>query len=195
MINVTRTIISQYRHSPNIIALINSFNRLFDPRADFETFVREIWDLRSAGTWGLDNWGRILNISRTYQLDDGAIYVLDDNQYRTLLFLKAAANITDCSVPDINRILQALFSDRGVPYIIEADTLYMRFVFPFALEEWERILLRQESLVPRPATVGFEILEYEPEYTFGFYVAGIPDRDQPWKPFNIGSFTDIYYRY
>lgn len=48
-------------------------------------------------------------------------YSLSDQAYRTLIFAKAAANITDGSTPAINRILMSLFPNRGNAYVQDGD--------------------------------------------------------------------------
>lgn len=189
MIDASTTIYTQYLHSPKLRAIVDGINKLIDPRDFTLEFLEKVWTLSTANTWGLDNWGRIIGLGRNFTTPDGETYTLDDDQYRKFLYIKAAANITDCSIPSLNRLLQAVFEGRGgVPYIIEVDTMYIRYVFPFWLEDWERVLLRSVEIIPKPAGVGFEIFEYDPAFTFGFYVDEVADLDQPWRPFNQGTF-------
>lgn len=139
-----RTIISQYANSPILTALIGDIFEWLDPTADIDDFFSNVMDIDTAIGEGLDVWGRILDVSRTLQLQatryfgfdeqstltvdpfnqspfytGGAStnnYDLADDAYRVLLLAKAAANITDGSIKSINAILLALFPNRGNCY-------------------------------------------------------------------------------
>lgn len=151
-------------------------------------------------------WGRILGISRTIVLsgDDEVLgfagselqpfnvgtfyqprvtqaYTLGDDAYRLLLMLKAAANISDTSVPSLNRLLQFLFADRGNAYVLEVGVMKIRFVFEFDLQPYERALILRQDVPPKPAGVGYELftLAYP---AFGFAGSGL-------HPFNQGTFA------
>jgi len=64
MINVEQTIISQYGNSATIIQLIRNMNQYLDPRADFDKFFDFVWNVETAQGFGLDIWGRIVDIPR-----------------------------------------------------------------------------------------------------------------------------------
>ena len=177
-----------------------------DTAPGIELFIRKVMDIRTAGTWGLDVWGRILGISRTIVLsgDDEVLgfagselqpfnvgtfyqprvtqaYTLGDDAYRLLLMLKAAADISDTSVPSLNRLLQFLFADRGNAYVLEVGVMKIRFVFEFDLQPYERALILRQDVPPKPAGVGYELftLAYP---AFGFAGSGL-------HPFNQGTFA------
>ena len=71
MINVERTVISQYGQSPTIRALVESMNDCIDPRADMAEFYRAVWNVDTAEGWGLDVWGRIVGVSRLLRVPSG----------------------------------------------------------------------------------------------------------------------------
>ncbi len=71
MINVERTVISQYGQSPTIRALIDSMNDSIDPRADLDAFYRAYWNVDTATGPGLDIWGRIVGVRRLLRVDGG----------------------------------------------------------------------------------------------------------------------------
>lgn len=200
------TILSQYEHSPRIMGTARAMGDGLDTAPGIELFTREVMDIRTAGTWGLDVWGRILGISRTIVLsgDDEVLgfagselqpfnvgtfyqprvtqaYTLGDDAYRLLLMLKAAANISDTSVPSLNRLLQFLFADRGNAYVLEVGVMQIRFVFEFDLQPYERALILRQDVPPKPAGVGYELftLAYP---AFGFAGSGL-------HPFNQGTFA------
>lgn len=138
MIDVERTIVSQYGTSATITQLIHNMNQYVDPRADVDAFYDTVWNVDTARGFGLDVWGRIVNISRLLTLPgepqyfgfneatsaypfneapffDGSApatltYRLADNAYRLLIMVKALANISRPTAPAINQILTNLFS-------------------------------------------------------------------------------------
>lgn len=206
--DLNETILSQYANSPAIMALIRSMNDRIDPAADIQMFYDQVWNINTATTWGLDNWGRILGISRLIEIqgDDATfgflgstmqpfgqgtfarpqatnIYSLTDDAYRALLMLKAAANVSDCSVPGINSIIQNMLAGRGPCYVLEVGPMQIRYVFEFWLTPYERALMRNQTVPPKPGGVGYEILEIDIPNTFGFMGSGL-------QPFNQAMFKN-----
>jgi hypothetical protein len=193
MKNVKSTIISQYQNSNAINTIIDGMNKGLDPRNDLEAILNDVWDIRRAKGWGLDNWGRILNTGRIFTYDDGSRHVLEDEEYRRVLMMKAASNISNCSLADINLLLQELFADKkGTPFVLEAEPMVLRYVFDVELAEWEIELLRQEGLLPHPAGMGVEVVLRSP-HSFGFFTETMAR--QFWLPFDNGVFTDINYQF
>lgn len=147
MLDWDRTIISQYANSAILTQLIENVNIYIDPRANLQKFYDLIWNVDTAEGYGLDVWGRIVGVNRIVKtpttkffgfqeagtvsadpfgqspfFDDNFFYVpytMDDETYRRLIFAKAAANITDSSIPAINQILMNLFPHRGNAYVTD----------------------------------------------------------------------------
>lgn len=70
-----QTIQSQYSSSPRITALINAFWECLKPKADIELIYRKLFDPRTAEGWGLDVWGRIVAVGRSFlAVDEDAPY-------------------------------------------------------------------------------------------------------------------------
>lgn len=138
MISVERTIISQYGNSPTLLQLVRNMDQYIDPRADIDAFYNLVWNVDTAQGFGLDIWGRIVNIRRelllppvssyfgfneatpgVYPFDEAPFYAgagatdtyrLSDDAYRTLIYLKALRNISSTSARAVNQLLQNLFS-------------------------------------------------------------------------------------
>lgn len=153
------TVISQYANSPRLTTLISNFNDYIDPGANLEAFWDLIWNIDTAQGYGLDVWGRIVGVNRVLTLTQtdyfgfvepgnwlgfnqapfytGTLitsnFTLTDEAYRLLIFAKAAANITDCSIPAINQILMNLFPDRGNAFVAEGQ--FARQLAPFGFKE------------------------------------------------------------
>lgn len=215
MKSVERTIVSQYANSPTLCALIHNMDAYIDPQADLDSFYDMVWNVATAQGFGLDIWGRIVNVSRTLKVP-GAVtylgfneaytaitaatgvqplgqapfyagvmstqtYTLSDDAYRTLIYVKALSNISDCTAPSINQILQKLFSGRGRCYVTDTGKMEMRFVFEFALLPFELAIMTQSGAIPKPAAVYARVLQIALDSTFGF-------NEGSGQPFNQGVF-------
>lgn len=213
--NFWQTVISQYANSVSLTSIIESFDAAMDQTENFDNLFDDIWNIDTATGYGLDVWGRIVNVSRTLQLFNvGGIfgfeeaepgvqsfgfgtfyqgqsltnnYVLADEPYRLLIRAKAAANISNCSIPAINQILLDLFPGRGNCYVtdgpssilplffgfMEGDgspfgqgTFYasqplgvmvMEYIFNFPLTEVEQSIVTNSGALPVPTGVSVSV--------------------------------------
>lgn len=112
-------------------------------------------------------------------------YALSDLQYRRLIYAKAAANITNGSIPAINGILLSLFPGRGNCYVQEGmaatyfgfaesgntapfgqaifyggqiiPTMQYQIVFRFDLSPVDLAIVQNSGVLPKPAGVAASI--------------------------------------
>jgi hypothetical protein len=194
MQNYTDTILAQYANSPTLDGLIDTFNQNIDPSINLDAFYTMYWDLKTAQGYGLDVWGKIVNISRNVKITlptsnfgfkEGkgqefgfgsfytgvpvtSIYALSDDAYRTLIFIKALANITNCTAPSLNALLKFLFKDRGRCYVQDTGDMTLRFVFEFQLTAVELGIMVNSGAIPRPAGVLASVMTFSRSGTFGF---------------------------
>lgn len=68
------TMISQYANSPILTQMIQNFEDCIDQTINFDNFYDDIWNIATAMGYGLDVWGRILNVSRVIQLPGVNVY-------------------------------------------------------------------------------------------------------------------------
>lgn len=212
MIDVERTIISQYANSPTIVQLVKNMNEYVDPRADIDGFFDYVWNVTTAQGFGLDIWGRIVGISRellipasplyfgfgeatpgAYPFDqqpfyDGTppatqTYRLADDAYRQLILTKALANISATTGPAINQLLQNMFAERGRCYVNDLGGMALRYVFEFDLTPYEFAIMTQSGALPRPAGVLTSLFQSALPL-FGFSEAGASA-----APFGQGVFV------
>jgi Protein of unknown function (DUF2612) len=108
-------------------------------------------------------------------------YALADDAYRKLILVKALANITDCTAPNLNKLLGFLFEGRGRCYVVDLGGMRIRYVFEFTLTPVELSIMVNSTAVPRPAGVLTQIMTVDPATTFGFQEAG-------GQPFGQGVF-------
>lgn len=147
--DVWETMISQYANSKSLTAMVTGFADFIDQTKNFDDYFDLIWNVDTAEGYGLDVWGRIVGINRiltivtpgTYFGFEEATdatgfnqapfyngvpltsnYVLSDQAYRLLILTKALANITMCSIPQLNQMLMTLFPNRGNCYVTEGQT-------------------------------------------------------------------------
>lgn len=213
MIDVERTIISQYANSPTLVQLVTNVNEYIDPRANIEAFLRVVWNVDTAQGFGLDIWGKIVGVSRALQIpgndpivgfDNPSVpkdwtpmsfgrfatenevtttFNLEDSAYRVLIYAKALANIITTTAPATNQLLRNLFPGRGRAYVRDLGNMAMQFVFNFSLTNVEYAILTQSGVLPHPAGVLFSVLVIN-QGLFGFQGQGPSVR-----PFNYGVFN------
>lgn len=112
-------------------------------------------------------------------------FALQDEDYRQLLLIKAAANIASCDCPSINALMRQMFGDRGPSYVgYDPDNpMHIGYTFNFFPTSVERAII-ESGIFPQPAgttvqyiykTLTFAPFGYagmnagaNPEYVTGF---------------------------
>lgn len=190
MVNHKDTLLAQYANSPTIVGLIDFCNEWIDPTKDLDQFYSKVWDVSTATGYGLDVWGRIVDIPRTLIIpgDDtffgfneaftgaGSVvtpfnvapfytgsdtlfdFPLEEDAYRKLILAKAMSNISDCSIPTMNKILTYLFNDRGRVYVKNFTNQTMQIVVGFTLTAIEIGILVFSNVFPVPSGVSLSIV-------------------------------------
>lgn len=183
--SLRKTVISQYANSPIICGLIEYANNNLDPEKEFKQFYDFYWNLETAQGVGLDFWGAVVGLSRFVEINDKTTfqgssiastelkeqiaptsYRMNDEMYKAMIYVKAMTNIIYATAPNINRILQILFKERGRAYFVKSGTMTARYVFEFKLLDVEKAIVM--SLMPRPTGVLCDFYEPEQFYTWGF---------------------------
>ena len=182
--DVRIALLSQYVNSPIFSAIVSNLRDYFDPAANFDDFYDKVWNIDTAEGWGLDLWGRILNVNRVLQIatpgeffgfDQQAEadtfgyaifygfgtatqnFPLSDEAYRVLLLAKAAANITNSSIPAINAILTMLFPAYGNCYVRDNLDMTITYVFGATLSPVDYAIVTQSGALPKPVGVSFDV--------------------------------------
>lgn len=73
--DIAETVQSQYATSKRMRAVIDAFWQAINPKSDIDLLYRKLVNPRTAEGWGLDIWGRIVAIGRSY------LAVEDDTPY------------------------------------------------------------------------------------------------------------------
>lgn len=205
---IDQTIMSQYANSPRLLHIIRTVADAIDPTKFTEDYYRLVMSIPTAGTYGLDVWGRIVGITRSAELanpegeyfgfsdgfypfgerpfsnagDPSQTWDLSNHAFRELILIKAMANIVYATAPNINALLRAIF-DRPAYFLITGH-MKARYVFEFSLTPWQHHLVYNTGILPRPCGVLIDIIvNADVEGIFGFSGTGL-------QPFNQGVFFD-----
>lgn len=180
-VNYKEFVLSQYANSPKFMALLNSFVSSIETDEDIEKFYEKIFNIMTAEGFGLDVWGKILDIPRNLVLADGDLYHLDDDNYRFLLTIRAMSNISNCTEENLSEILTNLFQDRGDVKCFDTGVMTMKYIFDFYLTPQEVALLGLPNIPPKPTGVKIDFFQLPKKKTFGFHGTGF-------RPFGQGVF-------
>jgi hypothetical protein len=86
-------------------------------------------------------------------------FSLADHAYRQLIFAKAAANITNGSIPAQNYILMnILFPNRGNAWVLNYGNMVMVYNFTFPLYKYEVSIIALSGVMPVPAGVAASMI-------------------------------------
>jgi len=86
-------------------------------------------------------------------------FALADAQYRRLILVKAAANISNLSIPSINALLQAEFNTSdginpyGSAYVINSGSMSFQYHLTFVPSAVQIAIINNSGVFPRPAGV------------------------------------------
>jgi hypothetical protein len=89
-------------------------------------------------------------------------FTLQDPDFRTLIFAKAGANISNGSIPAINNLLMNLFPGRGTVYVQDNQNMTLTYVSLFPLTTIELVILQQSNVLPNPTGVVVNFLQIPP---------------------------------
>ncbi|HWE98812.1 MAG TPA: DUF2612 domain-containing protein [Caulobacteraceae bacterium] len=153
MDNIERTVIQQYGASTALLSLIDNFNEAVDPGEDIDAWYADVWSLATAQGYGLDLWGRIVDVPRILTVSGYGNYSLSDPAYLTLIYAKALSNISDGSIRTFNQILMTLFPGVGDCYVVDNLDMTMSVILPFTPTAVQYAMIALPGLLPRPAGV------------------------------------------
>lgn len=97
-------------------------------------------------------------------------FALQDEYYRRLLMVKAAANIAACNAPSLNALMRSMFGDRGKCFVYYdlAKPMHLIYYFGFIPSSVEKSII-ESGLFPMPAGMNvqyvYSVVDFAP---FGF---------------------------
>ena len=202
----TTKLISQYANSEKILRLANGIRTMFNNAKLISDWYNIVYNLKTAKGFGLDIWGKILNQGRSFKYTnqttgvvteyylkgeitvDGTTFSAEEVEelYRKILFMKVISLITNATDKSLNELLQFYFDGRRV-YVIQYDTMKLRYVFEIAVNKLEKSIFTS-GLLPKPTGVGATFVYLPKNQYFGFYVNSREQNDQYWAPFDNKPF-------
>ena len=205
--SIDLTIQSQYSDSPHIKGVIHSYYDFVNPQKDIDLIYDKMINLYTAEGYGLDVWGRIVNIDREYvtvdeQYDylgfDNRPYNMDrietfnnapfykvvngkvqlqDDAYRTYILIKALLNISNVSLNSLNYIFKQLFPNTNI-FVLHTNTMTLRLLVIGAFSESQKGAIKNIDWLPAGVDLQFYHIITP---TFGFKGSGL-------ETFNNGTF-------
>lgn len=166
----------QYNNSKTLNTILQGLNNMLSISS--LDFINGVLDIDTAVGAQLDVIGRLVGASRivTFPIMEsedfgfndnswygfnefggtfnkkpvGHVVNLNDNAFRTYIKFKAYENISNCSLGNLNFMLQQLFADRGICYATQTGVTEITLTFNFDLYAYERQLIINRYL-PIPA--------------------------------------------
>ena len=119
--DIAETVQSQYATSKRMRAVIDAFWQAINPKSDIDLLYKKLVNPRTAEGWGLDVWGRIVAIGRSY------LAVEDDTPYFGFDPPEGVKN------ERLNSFGNAPFYKQIMGKVRLADTMFRTYVFLKAL--------------------------------------------------------------
>ncbi len=178
-VDLLRAMLWQYNDAARLESLVRQKQAWYDSNQQgfWEDWLRDVFDLRTANTFGLAVWAIILDVPLVVEsqgdADDKPIWgfgqyrqnfnngnfastastALTVEQKRLVLRLRYFQLITTGAVPEINAFFSYLFADLGPAYVVDGLAMNARYVFNFPLGSDLETVLTEYDLLPRPAGV------------------------------------------
>lgn len=169
-IDLSKVILWQYDDASNFKALVDKEQTFMDDAVTkfWEDFNKDVFNLSTCNTFGLELWGRLLGVARPTYSSGGTQHEYNDEQYRLVLRARIYLLTFDGSAKALNQFFKMLFPE--YPVII-TDNLDMTVSINFANEPTQEIktVLNNSLFLPRPSGVEY-IINWTVDYdkVFGF---------------------------
>lgn len=176
--NVLRALLWRHNDAANLTAIVQDAQDFYDLNVQgfFLDWFESVFDLATADIFGLTVWAILLRlpISVVPDIDPGIYFgfvapavgfdqapfdpsdsdiVLTPEDARTALRMRYRSLTTNCSLENVNRALEDVFSDRGIAYVIDHQDMTCEYVFEFALTQGLIDVLTLYDVLPRPVGV------------------------------------------
>lgn len=196
-VNVLRSILWEHEGADKLVMLAKLKQEWYTRNQSefWNNWVRDVFNIDTANEFGLAVWGRILDVKMqvTSPADVGKIGFgfgtsnknfengnfanknsntvgLTVEQQRMVIQLRYFKLTSRGTVPETNRFLKQIFTDKGMGRVFVTDPYDMSWVtYFFELQPNSQIqfILDNYDLLPRPAGVGIKY-QLQPRPSFGF---------------------------
>lgn len=205
-IDLLQALLWQYNDAARLQTLLEQKQDWYNEHYSqfWESWVRDVFDLRTANDFGLAVWAIILdfpllsdsveppadiwgfeefhkNFNNGVFAPAGNALALTTEERRLLLRLRYFNLVTRATVPEVNRFLKYLWpSDTERVYMLDGLDMTITYVFTFAVTPRLLYILQQYDALPRPAGVEVKFVTLVRD-TWGF--------EEFHKNFNRGTFN------
>ena len=168
-IDLNGVILWQYESAEKIKQIIKNKQAFLKENVEdfWNNWIRDVFNIDTANTFGLELWGRFLGIGRPSYVDDDQTIDFTDEQYRTVIKGRLMLMISNGSVPSINRYLNYLFPDKPV-FVIDYHNMSISIIFYYTPTPAEEAVIKMDGFLPRPAGVEVNYGIVPPDEVFGF---------------------------
>lgn len=190
--NLIQNILWQYENAENLKSLIVSKDEWYSANVNefWQEIVTNFLNIQTANDWGLNLWGKILQINRIININ-GVQTTLSKELFRRLVLGKLQLLYSNGTVPEINKYLNFIFSPyktstSWAAYVKDNNDMSVYYVLNFEPTDEELALIYSREFLPTPAGVEDKIYLLEQTKIFGFYNTGF-------MPWNQAPFWDGRY--
>lgn len=181
----------QYDNAKALKSLIGQKETWYNENlnAFWKKIVDDFLNISTATDWGLDLWGKALNVPRIYNVN-GTQTTLSTELYRRLVLGKLQLIHSNGTVPEINKYLNFIFKDHSTQttnaYVKDQLNMTVYYVLNFTPNDEELALIYSREFLPTPAGVEDKIYILDQSIIFGFDGTGF-------MPWNVAPFWDGHY--
>ena len=172
----------QYDAAVNLKGLLSKKQAFYKKAVSYfwENWTKDVFNIDTANTFGLNLWGGFFGVSRPEYIDGGHTIQFTDDQYRTVIKGRLMLMNSNGSVSSINKYLNYLFPNKAV-FVVDYHDMSIKLVFYYTPTAEELAIINLNGFLPRPAGVNVQYVIIPPEEVFGFY-------GQELSTFDQGSF-------
>ena len=169
----------QYESAEKLKKIIQNKQAFLDENVKkfWDDWTKNVFNIDSANTFGLNLWGRFLGIGRPSYVEGGQTIDFDDEQYRVVIKGRLLLMMSNGSIPSINKYLNYLFPNKPV-FAVNYYNMTMNIVFYYTPTAAEMAIITLDGFLPRPAGVKMNYGIIPPEEVFGFYGQELSTFDQ-----------------
>lgn len=193
-VDLMQALLWQHNDAERLQKLIEQKQAWYDANQEafWDSWVVDVFDLRTANDFGLSVWSIILNqplvvdagsdspdkpifgfgeyhknFNRGNFAKSGGSIGLSTEQKRMILQLRYFQLVSRGAIPEVNAFLASIFEEMGSVYVTDGYDMTASYIFDFEPSSQLMLILEKFDLLPRPAGVELNILRTAGN-SFGF---------------------------
>lgn len=173
--NFEQHILWQYDNAKHLKSLISSKKNWYKTNNEdfWKNLITDFLCIDTANDWGLNLWGKILQVKRLYNLN-GQQISLSKKLYRRLIKGSLQLLYSKGSIPEIHKFCNSVFEDyvnvnSWAVYVKDLNNMTLQYIVNFEPTQEELALLYDRDFLPTPTGVKSIIYIMPASTLFGFY--------------------------